>query len=344
MAITSITNLAPIINEAYGQRSVENIIAPGFVGDMLDPNSLLGFMKAKGLVKVENEGQHAAKRTIHYGGGTAAAFGVGDPIPSAAQEQREEATWNWKRYWISVEVDRLALNAIQGAATIDNIIDLMMNEIDAKTKQLLSLIEQHIWAGTGGNELEGLSVAVDDAGTYAGLDRTSRTWWRAVDVDRGGADINITSDLRLVRETLKNRTAPIDLCVASPTQVNKYKAALTAGGTGQIQYDTERVGDSEIRVLRFDGLPILEVPGFTNTTWNFLSTSQMKLKFLSQKDVLAREGANAIGSQATTAHGMPVAFVPHPAGADAYLGTLVAYVGFCVEDPNKTGRASNLGT
>jgi len=26
------------------------------------------------------------------------------------------------------------------------------------------------------------------------------------------------------------------------------------------------------------------------------------------------------------------------------LGTLVAYVGFVVEDPNKTGRASNLGT
>lgn len=343
MAITSIANLAPIINEAYGQRSVRNIVSPGFVGEMMDPNSLMGFMKSKGRMKVENEGSNAHKATIHYGGGAAAAFGVGDPIPSAAQEQREEAVWGWKRYWIAVEVDRLALNAIHGAATIDQLLDLLMDEIENKTIQLLSLIEQDIWNGAGGLNMDGLNTAIDDVGVYAGLDRTTRTWWRSVDVDRGTADINLDNDLRPVRQTLKNRQAPIDFCVAAPAQLGKYQAALTAGGTGQIQYQTEKVGDSEISVLKFDGLPILEVPGFTNNQWYFLASRLMHLKFLAQKDVLAKEGAAAIGAAVPGAQGMPVAFVPHPSGTDGYLGTLVAYTNFVYEDPHKGGRCSNLG-
>lgn len=343
MAMTSITNLAPIINEAYGQRSLDNLVRPGFVGDMLDPNSILGFLKAKGMSKVETEGQNAHKRTIHYGGGTATSFGTGDPIPSAALEQREEATWGWKRYWISVEVDRLALNAIHGEATIDKILDLLMPEIDAKTKALLSKIEQDIWSGVGGNDIEGLGLAIDDVGIYAGLDRTSRTWWRAIDQDAAAANLDVETMLRPVRASLKNRTAPIDLCIASPTQLNKYKAELVAGGTGQIQYQTQQVGDSEIRTLEFDGLPILEVPNFTTTTWNFVATSLMRMKWLAQKDVLAREGANAIGA-IQTANQLPIAFVPHPSGTDGYLGTLVAYCNFVYEDPHKSGRISNLAT
>lgn len=344
MAITSITNLAPIINEAYGQRSLRNIVSTGFVGDMLDPKSLLGWMKAKGLSKVEDAGENAHKRTIHYGGSTAAAFGVGDPIPSAAQEQREEAIWPWKRYWVSVEVDRLALNAIHGAATIDQMIDLLMEEIDAKAIELVSKIERDIHSGPGGLQIEGMGVAIDDVGTYAGLNRATRTWWQSVDQDAAAGNLSVASHLRPVRRTLKNRTAPIDLIVASPTQVDKYKAELVAGGTGQIQYTTAQVGDSEIRVLEYDGIPILETPNFTATTWNFLASRLMKMKWLSQKDVLAKEGQAAVGSSIQGAAGFPIAFVPHPAGADAYLGTLVAYCNWAYEDTHKAGRVSNLAT
>lgn len=106
-------------------------------------------------------------------------------------------TLDWATYIAKFSVNKRALEAMQGQpGALGN---LLQTEIQNAAKDLADDIAADIFAGAVSNGLVGMQAIVDDANTYAGIDRSSaaNANFRAtvLDVGTGGPPVDTTTEL-----------------------------------------------------------------------------------------------------------------------------------------------------
>lgn len=115
-------------------------------------------------------------------------FGNGGPysgfdlINVAPNDTIKNAAWDWKQHAVAVSVDGLTLIKTDSPEAIANFIQLYFAQAEMEMAENLGT---GIWsAGTDVKDIDGLGAAVDDGGvaaTYAGITRSSNTWWNSQD-------------------------------------------------------------------------------------------------------------------------------------------------------------------
>jgi len=111
-------------------------------------------------------------------GGTYSGFDLLDVAP---QDTVKNAVFDWAQYYVTVAIDGRTLLKVDSPDAIANIIQLQFRQ--AQMEMAENLATGIYSTGSDAKGIVGLGAAVDDAtaaASYAGITRSSNTWWKAV--------------------------------------------------------------------------------------------------------------------------------------------------------------------
>jgi hypothetical protein len=185
-----------------------------------------------------------------------------DTLDITPQQTRTDAEFRLKQLYASI-----VFNGYEEAASNGELAIFKMGEIAMKDAEdaLYNLFATQLFAdgtGNGGKDILGLAAAIDDGtnvATYAGIDRTTNTWWKSQYANIGG---NITWDLltqyyvQASRGGMKNSPDFMVAGLTAWTSINKvvsakYQTHSLASETGKM------FGRLGFPVIEFMGVPIV---------------------------------------------------------------------------------------
>lgn len=255
MAIANLTQVTKLLKEHFEQPFTES----------MDRDITL-FSRIKRKTGIGKEVQWK----IHYAGNTSvASYAESDTIPTAGSQSYEEATSAFKQNWVTIEVTGLADAATRGAG---GFLQALANE----TKEALEDLKDHINdqlldinASPSVKNIDGLPTIVSDTGTYAGLDRSTYTWWQSYVLDNGGTGRPLT--LALMQDVMEemekpSRKAKISAILTPRSHFYSYGNLLTE----YRRFVDEKTLDGGVTALEFEGIPVIAIPNMAQGRMYFL--------------------------------------------------------------------------
>lgn len=162
----------------------------------------------------------------------------------------------------------------------------LMKQYKVGAESMINLIEEGIYGGTmSGGEFVGLATAIDDGNTYAGVDRSTESKFRAFTDDNGGTPRALTMALLHTVYTGLTQTnrGKFTHIFASPTQCNAWRALAAdvqrLGGqvqvTGNVYEQVNGVGTQIFgnSGIWFHGIQVTEIPGYPTDRIDFIDLS-----------------------------------------------------------------------
>lgn len=200
--------------------------------------------------------------------------------------------------------------------------------------------------GNGGLDIDGLTLAVADTGTYAGISRVAYSVWRGNVLANGGVPRALTVDLMRLAERLVFTAsgAPPDFIVTTPAILSKYEALFdnlkrVIAQNGNEGYD---LGPTE---LYFKGVPVLrdhQCPAghMWFLTWDSVALEQ--LPPVSEQDgIPLTDGEEDIETQDGDV-GILAAIELLGKTGDHYKGFVKVYNNLAVEHPNRNAVIKDI--
>ena len=109
-------------------------------------------------------------------GGPYSGYDVLDPTPS---DTIKNGVWDWRQQYVMVTVDGLTLIKTDSPQAVANYVKLYFAQAEMEMAE--NLAAGIFSSGAVAKEIDGLQLAVDSAGTYAGIARATNSWWSAVE-------------------------------------------------------------------------------------------------------------------------------------------------------------------
>jgi len=266
----TLTTLAQLIVTLYGDAFVEALTMNTF---------LLTRLSARGNVKT-GRGK-GIDWPVRYAGNTAVgSYGEGEAAGGANQQAAKMAglTWRFNRAEISVSGQALAVGATGGI-----LVDPLRFELDNGLRDMRVAINTQVMSdGTGnsGKDITGLQAAIADTGTYAGIDRSADTWWKAyINANSGTPRALAESQMRDVKGTIEDRGGMVSAIYTSSAQWYAYGDLLVAE---RRQTPTTLTGGYQ--ALDYEGVPVIKIPGYPSARMDFLNEDHCEYQVLPVSD------------------------------------------------------------
>lgn len=171
---------------------------------------------------------------VKYRHNTQGGYYAGLELLDTAQETtRTRAVWDWKQFHKPIVVNNIERAQNMGD---EGIVSLMTAEMeDAKTGMKDQLSTALFGDGTAqdGKVMDGLLAAVDDGtnvATYAGINRSTYTWWQA-NYDGSIGDLAL-ADMATMFDSCENGSKVPDYIVTTKSIWSDYEALLV----GQVRF------------------------------------------------------------------------------------------------------------
>lgn len=218
-----------------------------------------------------------------FDGAVAENYSEGADAANWGQDAQSSAILTWGLYRAPIQVTNLAMDAAVGSQSPEGNRQLWARHMVNSSAKLAAQINSEIFAGPGtGTRMAGLALAVDSAGTYATIDRSTTTDWQSYEVTAATAlsFSLIRDDLRAVYE--KCGETP-DLAVVSPAVFNTIGNLFD--GTRR-QMDSVRGGQGPVKLefgfqaLEVDGTVFFRDKDCTGSTIYYLNSDGLHVEYL----------------------------------------------------------------
>jgi hypothetical protein len=205
------------------------------------------------------EGAELFKK-IHYAGNQSAGpYSENDYIPEAGFQAYADARWPMKQNWVVVEVTGMAQAASRGTGAY---LQVLANETKEALEDLKDRINDQMMASTAdvnGRAIHGIGYIVSDKGVYAGINRTTNSFWASKVYDNATVGRNLTVSLlqkAMVDMASPLRRAKTDLMLTNMTHWYDLGNSLL---TYRQQVNTSTV-DGGYSAVNFQGMNVVSVP------------------------------------------------------------------------------------
>lgn len=201
---------------------------------------------------------------------TGGAFEGWDVVDVTPQDNFQTAAWDWKQHYSHVSINKRDLIRANSPEAVFNLVQSQFEqaEIDIADKLGTGLQSDGV---TNTKEIDGLEGAVDDAGvltTYAGINRTSNTWWRAND-DSSTVTLSVAA-LRSMFFNCKSGGRAPTLIYSDVTQYSRFLALGEADQTFEVGAGGH---DPQLYSAGFDNALMMQVP-WVEDSHAFVPTSE----------------------------------------------------------------------
>lgn len=188
-------------------------------------------------------------------GGAYSGFDLLDVTPS---DTIKNAAWDWKQYYVPVTVDGLTLIKTDSPEAVADFIRLYFQQAEMEMAELLGT---GLWSdgSTDTKQIDGIEGAVDDStvlGTYAGIARSTNTWWKS---QYDGSTTTLTlATMNTMFGNCSNGGRHPTVIVTSQTNYNRFWALNQADvqinvGMGAVD---EQLAQAGFTNLLFNGVPL----------------------------------------------------------------------------------------
>lgn len=272
MAIGSTTNYGDDVGIArVYQPSFENIVFTNndLLGASINGSALFPRVGPFG-------GTHYRKKVRVTANSSAALYSEGDGAPAAVASTYANGVWPYAYFWASIRITGHTRDAVRGAGSPEG-----LNVIDEEMIVAMEMIRDLMNTTFMSDTTYGLELAVDSAGTYANISRTTYANWGATetalsgvltrthlidqvefarDNDKGsGFGKNGNGVILMPQNQISNYIRLSGEPNASNSSVRVELAPSGGAGGGRLDYSPRP------DMLSFQGVPIIGLADWTDT-------------------------------------------------------------------------------
>lgn len=223
----------------------------------------------------------------------AVAFAEGDADPAADEFEFVNASLNWGQYHAKITLGGLSRD-ILAVANEEYILGYIEEQTREAIKELVSRVDTHLRGGVNANGITGLTAAIDDANTYAGIDRTSVTAFACYVNDNGGTPraLSITLMDTVHRQFVDVIGGNYTEIWTSLAQAQALTALTSGNGVPTVQIAVQNGAQTMTKTIGFggpnpltphayyNGRPVYAIPGYPSGRIDFLDPDGLELEIL----------------------------------------------------------------
>lgn len=298
---------------------------------------------------VQGEGKNCAW-DVEGTGAIGENFTDGADVANYGIDTPKMATLSWGLYRSSFKITNLAASAAKSSRSPSGLMRPLARNMVNGARKLAKSINDVAYSGAGtGTTVAGLAIAVKDDNTYAAIDRSSETYFRAKVIDPGAlTDITVAlirSDLGQIQDACGEKP---DLALCSTAVWNKVAALFTdrerfARDVATFAGGRQVTMDATIDAIVVDGCMFVKDPSCTANVIYYLNTAYVRWETLPHDTEVLPAGAVLMSLEDTQgALGLQVAVYPLSRTGAAGKFTMEAQFQLVLEKPNACGKRLNV--
>lgn len=221
------------------------------------------------------------------GASNAAPFAEGDAAPSADEFEKVQASLAWGNYHTTVSLGGLS-SKVLAAANATYIANYMQEQFADSFADLVDEINADLLGGATTNGITGITSAISDTGTYAGISRSSYAGWQSYVNDNSSTPRPLT--MALMDTTFKNLVdtngGNFSHILCDQDTFDEYTALTSGNGYPASARLMVGQGDTSLSAVAgytgasYRGRPIVPIPGYTATRMDFVDLNALRIEVL----------------------------------------------------------------
>lgn len=213
-------------------------------------------------------------------------FTDGQDVSNYGIDTPDDAILSWGLYRSSFKVTNLALAAARSSMSPADMLRPMGRSFENACRKLARTVNGVLYSGAGtGTTIAGLATAVDNANTYATIDRGSVTAFRATEFDPGSATdptlSQIRKDIYDIEDTCGEKPdlamcpSSVFLKIAALFDSNRqYQQQIINTARGQVMLD------ASVGVIMIEGCAFVSDPDCTANKIYYLNSNYARVVYL----------------------------------------------------------------
>lgn len=281
-------------------------IMPSIVDAIYGSNPLF-YRLVKGNKKMIQGGTHIEQPVNYKKSGLGGAYSGYEQLSTAASDDIRNAAWDWKQYAMPVAVDGLTMLKVDSPESIVNHIKMKYELAKVEFCDMLGA-DLYASSGTGSDakKLDGLTIAVDDSGTYGDISHSNTYWASKVTSTQALTSLTIAQLQTKFGDLTIGREHPT-IILSKQEVYNWYWAQVygTAGANYDLQIPAagsdELLGQAGFTNLLFNNVPWVvdsQVDGATNGKVYFLNENWFNLIVHPRADMAIEEFQTPVNQDA----------------------------------------------
>lgn len=233
---------------------------------------------------VPGMGQNVAE-VAEGDGAVAESYADGDDASNFGSDAQKAALWKWGLYRANFHITDLARQIAESSPTPTGVRNLLGRNLKNGIRALCDKVNKELHSGTGTNNLiAGFGEALKDDNTYAGIDRTSETYWQSNVFDPGASTAptfaQIRSDLGAIYDA-SGETPDIAFCSTAVfntignlfTETRRYVQEVSTA-RGAIRLDAGYAG------IEIDGCVFVKDKDAIANSIEYVNTNYVEIEYL----------------------------------------------------------------
>ncbi len=286
-------------------------------------------------------------------GQVAERYAEGADASNFGSNTRDQAILTWGLLRSNFHNTGTARRASALSQTPEGVANLIADNIDDATMELTSLINQDLYGGPGTTDtIAGLTVATaDDTNIYAGLDRSSKSFWRPYVIDPGSSTPLSFAQVRTDQSAIFTTSGfPPDIALCSPDVMDTLAALFDQNRNYMVDTVTTARGkislDAGYEGIRFNGTTFFRDKDAPANQIHYLNSNWVHIEYLPPPpDVMAMLGEMGMEVGADDGYGpIPLGFLidklAKNGDSDKYMLTFNGQL--VVRRPNSCGVRKNI--
>ena len=262
----------------YGEISAitEKYFLPKLIDQVFASNILFDRMR-KGKMMSKIDGGTSIMQPVMYATTSAVgAFSGTDTLSTTSNDQITAAEWTLKQYYANITITRSDELKNNGDRAVVNFTKCKVQVAEKTLSDTLGTAIYNL--GTTANELVGLRLAVDSAGTYGGISRTDYSWWAAQE-DSTSTVLSIANMEAMFGDCTVGNDKPT-LIITTQDGFDDFHALLSP----QERYMDSDTANAGFTNLTFRGVPVVVDNKCPSSHMFFLNENYIKLLVHSKED------------------------------------------------------------
>ena len=249
---------------------------PKLIDNIFDSNALLQRAKSKWYDKIDGGSQIVVP--VAYAATSASGWYSGaETLNTSANDQLTALQFDWKNIYANITVNRT--DELQNSGK-NGILNFVRSKVQMAEKTLSDNLGTAIFndGTTDAKALVGLQLAIDSAGTYGGLSRTTYSWLAAQE-DSSTTSLTIPTMQSLMGDCTIGGDKPT-VIVGSQARVDDYYGLLQP----QQRFTDNQTAKGGFTALLFNMCPVIEDSHATSTDLYFINEDYISLKVHKDED------------------------------------------------------------
>jgi len=194
-------------------------------------------------------GKQIVEPLLYATNSTAGSYNGYDVLDTDPQEGMTNAEFEWKQYSVSVTISGREKRQNTGESQVFSLIEGKIMQAEMSLVEAMNGDLFTDGTGNSSKDLTGLVLAVDSAGTYGNIDRTTETWWAANETAVTGP-LTIDAMRTMYNNCSKGyKKAHPGLIISDQTEYEAYEAKLQP----DMRFADNKLADAGFENLAFKG-------------------------------------------------------------------------------------------